>query len=97
MTKAEITQRDNTTYGEAHFKRTDSIFLEDGKFQTIDLPPHNPRMGKQEAGIYYTKKINSTMQWNRPTINFEARIDGAFKKVRRETNRMIKREMRKMR
>lgn len=47
------------TYGEAHIYVLMSDWIMDGKKTvSVKTPPHKPRMGKAEAGVYYTDKIN---------------------------------------
>ena len=51
------------TYGEAHAERQANINSWKYAFDEVpDLKPHREKMSKQEAGMYYTKKINTAFE-----------------------------------
>ena len=80
-------------YGEAYTEKSFSIHMVKGDFVTIELPKHESRMNRVDAGRYYTDKINNALGWNK--LDPFARLDEVFREVRSETNKMIKNEVRK--
>ncbi|PHQ89537.1 MAG: hypothetical protein COB42_06850 [Sulfurimonas sp.] len=46
------------TYGEAHILFKMNIELDNTNYKSLGISKHKPRMTKNEAGVYYTNKIN---------------------------------------
>ena len=90
------------TYGEAYTASKDTLRLEDGVFVADRLKPYNPRMKRSEAFVYYNQKCKDTfnilgiIKRVKVVNDFEKRLPIVLNKIRKQTDRMLKREARKL-
>jgi len=95
------------TYGEAYTSVKFGLELVGGVWRGGRKQLHHPRMNEQEAGEYYTIKINKAMGWEgaartkyypKPTQcikDFDIIFPKVLKKAIRDNRSMIKREAKK--
>jgi len=81
------------TFGESYTLRSMSMFMQNGKWKRMDLPPHLDRMNYENAAKYYKEKIYKVMNWKRPPSRFEIIFDDILAKVLRDRDRLVAREV----
>ena len=86
------------TFGESYTLRSMSMFMQNGKWKRMDLPPHLDRMNYENSAKYYTEKLRRVMNWTKKVTPsyFELNFDAIELKVLKARDRMIKKEARKI-
>ena len=89
------------THGEEWYRWKCSINSFEYKFDRAEQPPKiKKRMNKEDAIVYYSKKCREVFEeigfnYKEPD-NFESKLEYSFLVVRAETEKMLKREVKKI-
>ena len=90
------------TYGEAHTIRKESLRLQKGVFVADPLRQHLEKMDKKQASVYYNKKcrdvfVSLGFEYDNSYFELEQKIDYLAIQARKATNKMLKKEIKKLR
>lgn len=97
-----INKKTLPTFGEAWYEQKESITFNGKKLYSVKrLSRSNPRMSRDEANKYYTKKCKEAFVElgiikKKVKAGFELRLQGTITTVRDQTEIMLKREARKI-
>ncbi len=88
------------TYGEAWYKQKESIVFNNSKLYSVcSLGNRNPKMSREDANKYYTKRSREVfaklgMTKKEIKTEFELRLPGIIVNIRKKTEIMLRREAR---